>query len=82
MSAEIIWQAPPPKAKGAGRKPGRMAAFVAELEKRPGAWAIYPYSTNPGTGAQLKSRYSLDVTYRSRPDGTCDIYARWIGEAS
>jgi hypothetical protein len=37
---DIIWEEPP---EPQGRTYGSRQAFVAELRKRPGQWARYPY---------------------------------------
>jgi hypothetical protein len=88
MSApEIVWEDPSPAANGHG--PGGVGvwqAFVAELRKHPGKWAVaYPDAEYGAKCSPLGSRLrklGCEATQRKRADGTYTLYARWPEDAA
>lgn len=81
---ELTWTDPPPPAQtgksNLGHRRSKYWKIFAELEKKPGVWAIIDPSSKASTHAiyALCRRYSLpfEVASRSNPDGTYAIYAR------
>lgn len=82
----IKWTAPP--APKAGRQGGVWESVAAELINHPGDWALIREGAHPATANQIKRGVlipfqpagSFDAVTRRRPDGKCDIYARFIGD--
>lgn len=61
-------------------KAGRTQRFVAELRKRPLAWALYPATLKSPAGlSSYRANFpDIEWTGRTRPDGRCDVYARCV----
>lgn len=79
----IVWETPKPAYGGNSKKRnGRTAAFVAVLKTRPNEWAVYRKS-HPNCGIITYGKRTFkntEWTSRRNPDGSFDIYARYIGK--
>lgn len=84
MSAEIEFRDPPPD----GRSSMDWEPIAEALRGRPGEWALVRTKSgasqagaiNNGRVAALRPIGAFRAISRSDGDGTCDIYARYVGE--
>ena len=77
----IKWQDPKPAYQGnRNTKNGRTAGFVEILKTRPNEWAVYR-TGHPNCGIITYGKRTFkntEWTSRRNPDGTYDIFARYI----
>ena len=59
-------------------------AVIDELKARPGEWALIKTNVNPSVSTWWKKRAGIEAKASTigHPKGKCDVYARWVGEAS
>lgn len=88
---ELIFEEPPrvQRRQRQGRSP--LGLWLAELRNYPGEWARYPQRCGSAASVNIRdgSRYDVkagefETTTRNRnqQDGSCDLYARYIGTES
>ena len=82
---DLKWGAPPASPNGRGCD--RWGPVAESLRERPNEWALISGESgirSPGNVPRAKAFRGapFEFTYRSRPDGAADIYARFVPEVS
>jgi hypothetical protein len=80
MTTELAWSDPPASTTGRRHRPALdWDAIAAELEARPGQWALVAAGASQSLGAQESLRRGLERTTRVVPGSVprvADIYVR------
>lgn len=85
---KIKWEEPP-LANNTNKKRTRWSDVAEQLRAKPGSWALvseavkYSVTTtyiNKGRITAFEPAGAYEATSRKRPDGSFDVYARYVGE--
>lgn len=83
MTTEFVDQ--PPTSMQSRMHRARLKAFVEEVRKHPGKWAVYPYPSTNGSARAIASRISRGklVVFGEGFEATSNhgtVYVRYIGD--
>jgi hypothetical protein len=84
MNAELTWQNPPARKKQTYTSRPETQAIIDALKSRPGEWALIKKDVSVNTTTWWKKRPGIEAksSTMGKPQGKCDVYARYVGIAA